>query len=153
MYSADVEGRLWETFTPVQDGMQQDRQRIRRLGLRIGLSFVSGMALIAAVYGVRNRFNSSRVVLERELDGAQLPDFTAAAIALDSGRREKPWKEATHNEQKKQLGSMAKKAHGDHALGNKALDKIMAAARAAAMKNNDLIREADESLRESQKVQ
>jgi hypothetical protein len=109
--------------------------------------------LIAAVYNVSRREPKTRIAL-RELDGAELPSFTPAALALRSGNAvgDVPWAETSHEERKRQLGNMASKAHGDHALGNKALDKIMAAARAAAMKNNDLIREADESLRQSQEV-
>jgi len=77
----------------------------------------------------------------RALDTANLPSYTAAALALRSSVKD------TEN-----LVNMQAKAHGDHALGNKALLKIEAAARKAALASNSKLREADDALAESQKA-
>eukprot|EP00282_Hemiselmis_andersenii_P038654 CAMPEP_0169430710 /NCGR_PEP_ID=MMETSP1042-20121227/2544_1 /TAXON_ID=464988 /ORGANISM="Hemiselmis andersenii, Strain CCMP1180" /LENGTH=287 /DNA_ID=CAMNT_0009541043 /DNA_START=11 /DNA_END=874 /DNA_ORIENTATION=- len=137
-------------MAPAEEGVTSRILVRRGLVVCTGLAAATAVAFYGGLDGGARGWASGgegpKVVLSRELDLAQLPSFTAASQALRSSSG------ADYQDTAKDvLGKMQKQAHTDHALGNKALDKIIKAARAAALASNSKLREADNALAQSQK--
>lgn len=134
----------------VAEGPEASSRQWRRGGVAVLATLLVGAAAVACISA--DGEISGEVALSRKLKLAELPRYSPASEALEGKdvkavngiiSREKARQEKPEDDSKVKAGNSA--------LSKKALNKIIAAARAAAEKNNALIHDADDQLRASQK--
>jgi len=121
----------------------------RRHARLAAVGTAAALLICAVIAGSWDQNVKVRVSLDTELQGATLPGYSPAALALSS--HENNVAKILQRERARQTAPPKASDDDKPSLSTKALKKIMAAARAAAQKNNAMIRDADDELRASQK--